>query len=413
MSSELQMNKYGSIQMTNDQGKILCLRNEIDNGEIRHMLPFPEAEIWNESNLFFESIPHGTEAYVKQVNKFKGEGNPQISLLMAEVFFICKCVKRDANNLIIYVGGHPGDHINFLAKFFPFIQFHVYDFLGADKENFCMNKIGPDPYSEGDILPNISKFNDFFSDDKAKKYLSENKDIYVISDIRNKQYQNGISAEKSSKIIDDDTYSQLSWCKILKPKFALLKYRPKLPGECLTFHRNLCDPKDSDDESKKLYYMYPKGKFLRIPHQKKTQKAMYFITNIYEQTERYYHHDMISAIDYHHGFIRRCLIYNNPSKENYLLNTAIFTVDDVQKLAKEKNINLQTLESAFDYCLGCGWDERASVHIVMCIVKYLQLSGNLKDHLAHYCVFPYMYMRQEKQKTDTVEKTEEIEIKFV
>lgn len=411
-SSELLMNKYGSIQLISEQGKVFCFRNEIDNNEIKHFLPFPDSEIWNESNLFFEDIPRGNEAHIRQVNKFKGEGNPQISLLMAEVFFICKCTKRDAKNLIIYVGGHPGDHINFLAKFFPEMEFHVFDFLGSNKENFCMNKIGPDPYlNNGESLKNITKIYDFFSNDKARKYLAEfsDRDIYLISDIRDKSYQNNISAEESSQIIDRDTYSQLEWCKILKPKFALLKYRPKLPSECLTVHPNLGDSKDMNDESKKLYYSYPRGKFLRIPFQKKAQKAMYFITNNYEQTERYYHHDMISAINYHHGYTRRCLVYDNPTSENYLLNKAIFTVDDVRNLASEKNIRLPRPESAFDYCLGCSWDERASVHVVMCLVKYFGLTGNLKDHLAYYCVFPYMFMRQGEQKTTTSETKPEDE----
>ena len=282
-----------------------------------------------------------------------------------------------------------------------------------------MSKLGKNPY-DGSLLHNLTCFKREFNDAIAREYekMKDENNIYLISDIRNTTYQKKASAETSSRIIDSDTYNQLSWCNILKPKYALLKYRAKLPFECVTFHEKLTDASDSD-EKRKLYYKYPKGIFLKIPYQKKNQKGMYFFTNDYSQTEKYYHHDMISAVDLHNGYTRRSVIYENPSGGNFFLNRAVFTLTHVKELIERQKgqekarENLKEYgydetsgtgwnaidkeEKMWEYCFGCGWDSRAAVHITITLMKYLDLyisKSDIEGHLASYLVFPYMYMRE-------------------
>lgn len=414
MSSDFKfmVNSNAMIKLRAEECSLnFCFRSEIENGELKHKMQIPESKEFNISDLFFEEIPKGNEKLVKQINKFKGEGNPQISLLMAEVFFICNCVKNTDNVLIVYIGAYPGDHINFLASFFPHFIFHLYDYKDEKHET----KIGKGDFS---LLKNIFIYNEFFNDKIAlERYVdgNKNKEIYIISDIRDINYQKlGNTDVANSRILDNDTYSQIRWCQIIKPKYALLKYRPKLPNEIVTFHQELTD-KDESDDSRKLYFKYPEGKFLRIPYQKKEQRAVYFFTNKYELTEKYFHHDMISAIKLHHGYVRRSIIYDNPFEEDFLMNKAIFGVDDVMRVATEHDIKNFNEEKSFEYCLGCDWDSRACVFIVMVLVKYLKnislrenshegIKDDFKKYLGEYFVYPFIYIRH---LSSTMEKVEE------
>lgn len=408
-TSTVFMNNEGSIRISEESAlSIFCFKNEMEDGQRKYRIQIADSREWEKNDLFLSEIPRGNERFEKQNNKFKDEGNSQISLLMAEIYFICSCVKKTNNVLIVYIGGHPGDHINFLGAIFKDFEFHVYDYHGETQNEVCMSKI--------DTVENknIMLFHEYFTADTAMKYKNSKKEIYLISDIRNIQYQaKGITAEMSSKIIDEDMYSQILWCQIIKPVFSLLKYRPKLPSECLTAHPILThsDDEKTVEKSKNLYYKYPRGQFLKIPHQKKTQKAMYFITNIYDLTEKYYHHDMISAMEYHHNYIRRCLVFDNPFESDYLTNTAIFGLDDVIKVAKEKKFGISE-DKCHEYCLSCDWDDRAVVYIIMCLVLYLGLETNLrndkfggirddyKKYLGEYYVYPYLFMKYNQCKKE-------------
>lgn len=427
----VQVTSKGLIFLTDDLRKnLFCLKEEKKINHSNNTMVIPiSTKFKGDDELIYSQIPKGNEAFFKKINKFEPEGNPAMCLLLSEMFFITKCIPKNEQAVVLYIGGHPGDHLNHLALFFQDIRFIIYDFPGDDvKEDQLMAKIGKDPFQSKDneivYIKNIDVVRQKFTEKTAELYFQkrqeaisgEYKNIYLISDIRNRDYNKKKNSDfciDNSRILDDDTETQLRWCQILKPKSALLKYRPKLASECLTFSKELTI-NDEKEESKKLYFMYPEGVFLKLPLQKKDQKAMYFICNEYEPKHKYYHHDMISMIEYHHGYTRRAVIYDSPFKNSYGMHDACLSLDDVKKFldtyVNENKINI----SPEEYCFGCGWDHRTAVHVIL---SYLAYKGNkkvssggkygfsesVKDTISRYLIQPYMLMKENEteKKTET------------
>lgn len=430
----VQVTNKGLIYLTDDFRKnLFCLKEEKKINHSNNLMVIPtSSKFKGDDELIYSQIPKGNEAFSKKINKFEPEGNPAMCLLLSEMFFIMKCIPKNESAVILYIGGHPGDHLNHLALFFQNIQFIIYDFPGDDvRDDQLMAKIGKDPFKSTEeqivYIENITIVREKFTEKTAEVYFRKNteeicddsskikyKNIYLISDIRNRDYNKKKNSDfciDNSRILDEDTESQLRWCQVLKPKCALLKYRPKLASECLTFSK-LLTVDDEKEESKKLYFMYPEGVFLKLPLQKKDQKAMYFICNEYEPTCKYYHHDMISMIEYHHGYTRRSIIYDSPFKNSFGMHDACLSLDDVKKFlsdyVNEKKINI----SPEEYCFGCGWDHRTAIHIIITYLAYkgnkkilssgkYGYSDNLKDTISRYLIQPYMLMKEnetEKKK---------------
>lgn len=441
----VQVTSKGLIYLVDDLGKnLFCLKEEKKINHSNNTMVIPiSAKFKGDDELIYTQIPKGNEAFFKKINKFEPEGNPAMCLLLSEMFFIMKCIPKNEPAVILYIGGHPGDHLNHLALFFQDIHFIIYDYPGDDvKEDQLMVKIGKDPFksTNDDIvyIKNIDIVREKFSEKTAELYFQKYKsaiqeehesvktdeylekvkykNIYLISDIRNRDYNKKKNSDfciDNSRILDEDTESQLRWCQILKPKSALLKYRPKLASECLTFSE-LLTINEEKEESKKLYFMYPEGVFIKLPLQKKDQKAMYFICNEYEPKCKYYHHDMISMIEYHHGYTRRAVIYDSPFKSSFGMHDACLSFDYVNKFldiyVNEKKVNI----SPEEYCFGCGWDHRAAVHVIL---TYLSYKGNkkilssgkygysetIKETISRYLIQPYMLMKENEmeKKTET------------
>lgn len=427
MSVEIDFNT-GSVKLKSELRKnILCMRNDEKNFNKKNILHIPEFKKFTREDLFFNSIPNGSERFFKKLNPFEGEGNPQMCLLLPEIYFLVKCVPKNIDGTVLYLGAHPGDHINFLASFFPNLHFKVYDYSMTIPEEKIMAKIGDDPYQdeEGKQIPlkNIEKIKQFFTVEEAKKIAeikksnsSHYKNIFVISDIRNKNYNRVGSIDKNSQMLDEDTFFQIEVCRIMQPNAALLKYRPKLKEERITIPFNLTI-EEKLEESRKLYYMYPEGIFLKLPMQKKTQKAMYFICNNYELTKKYYHDDMIKMIDYHHGYERRAILFDNPFDDEFGMETACLGRDDVKNII-DKISNDDDHLSYEDYCFGCGWDARASVYIIISYLCYLKgdskiinksfgISKSLKEIISTYLIYPFVHMKKNKEIKKEEEKSVE------
>lgn len=409
----------GSVCLISELRKnILCIRDEGKNYKKKHTLNIPDFKTFEMEDLFYNKIPNGTEKFSKKINPFESEGNPQMCLLLPEMFFLIKCVPKNIKGLVIYLGGHPGDHINFLASFFPNLYFKIYDFNYGIPEEKIMEKIGMDPYQDnnGNFQPltNIEKIKKFFTLEEAAE-IREIKDngtplyqnIFIISDIRNKHYNTLNSTEKNSIMIDEDTLFQINVCKIIMPKSALLKYRPKLKEERIT-SPDILTLKETSEDARKLYYLYPKGIFIKLPLQKKTQKAMYFMTNNYDLTEKYYHEDMIKMIDLHHGYERRAILYDNPFEKEFGMETACLGLDQVNSIVDQMGFKSGDIFPE-EYCFGCGWDARASVYIIINYLSYLKGNNNLlnkkfgiseitKNTVSSFLIFPLIYMKNHKEK---------------
>lgn len=402
----VQVNKNGTISLIPElRENLLCLKEDFKTYTSKHSLLIPEIKRFTQDDLYLKKIPSGNESYSKKINMFSDEGNPQMCLLLPEIYFLSRCIRDDKKTLVLYIGGHPGDHINFLASLFEEVNFIVYDADISMNEDEIMKKIGIDPYSNGEPLKNVELRKKFFSADEAneiKRITPENQDILLISDIRNKKYDIKQAPEINSKILDDDTYMQISWCEILKPRYALLKYRPKLEEECLTVPENLTDSSDSD-EARKLYYKYPKGYFLALPMQKKTQKAMYFMCNKYDLEIKYCHRDMISMINYHHNYRRRAIFYDNPFENDYGMNKASLGINEVEEIAKKLGYEEDDFQYE-EFCFGSNWDFRAAIFIIITYISYKKkinianidrgISNNFVESISEFLIFPYIYMKK-------------------
>lgn len=123
---------------------------------------------------------------------------------------------------IVYAGAADGNHIWYLAQMFPEHHFYLYDprpMYGplADLEN--VHIYGPIKGRKNTENP---KHEGYFLDEDAKGFWKKFKgDMIFLSDIR--------VGEETVKITDEsvmeDMYAQENWCKIMKPRVSLLKFR--------------------------------------------------------------------------------------------------------------------------------------------------------------------------------------------
>lgn len=409
----IQITQNGNIYLDeNNRKNLFCFKSDFVEHLKGHHIVVPEMEIFSEESLFFQKFPT-IKKNSQKVNEFKTEGNSQLSLLLAEMFFICKCVPKDEKNVtILYIGAHPGDHINFLVDLFEGngFKFDLYDSYPEK----AMEKIGKKQYKSVDEnFSNINRRMEQFTTATAQEYRKRREEkgenIYLISDIRNISYGKSSSSENNSKILDDDMYNQINWCKIIQPKYAMVKYRSKYPVESVTYHDELTDQNDNPD-SRKLYYKYPKGVFLKLPFQKKTQTACYFICNEYELTKKYYHYDINLMFDYHHYHVRKNVIYDNPFIDNFGMNVGIFSTEIVKKVIDSKEYknymertNSDKKEIEYEkFAFGCGWDHRAAVYIGILHAVYTSaknehlygLPETWKNKIAKKIMLPFILMRE-------------------
>ncbi len=141
----------------------------------------------------------------------------QMKLFITELQFLNKYWDPVAvpNPLCVYVGAATGNHIVFLAKMFPQIQFHLYDGRSFD------------PRLES--VENVKLFVKLFTDEDVAKYTGRN-DVFFISDIRSLEYnQDSIQNEETDKKNEDTTIQdmtlQMDWVVRIKPVKAHLKFR--------------------------------------------------------------------------------------------------------------------------------------------------------------------------------------------
>jgi hypothetical protein len=134
----------------------------------------------------------------------------QRKLLLEEVEFLTRY--SDPQDIIVYIGAAPGDHIALLADMFPHNMFYLYDLV---KFNIAPNK-------------KIVQRQKYFGEKEIKEF--KDKKILFISDIRT--WEHFKDDPSKTKDVVKNMMDQMSWHIALKPKKSLLKFRlPFQPGK--------------------------------------------------------------------------------------------------------------------------------------------------------------------------------------
>jgi hypothetical protein len=143
----------------------------------------------------------------------------QLKLMLTEIeFLLMYCATNPLANLpedakipiLIYPGGAPGTHIEFLAEMFPHVNFVLYD---------------PRPFHRF-RSPKIQTFQQLFLQEDAKKWTSKehpHADILLVSDIRTGD-SSGPAPELEAAVAADHTLQE-SWYYIMQPKLTMFKFR--------------------------------------------------------------------------------------------------------------------------------------------------------------------------------------------
>ena len=371
-----------------------CYATEISNQEVKYQITFPILAKFDESDLYFtDKSPQFKTGYAR-LNPFVSDGNSQVSLLMLETYFLSRHVPSPLENLppsenvpypsenerpiVVYAGTIPGDHINFLVEWFPFVDFHLYD----KRSDRTSDRASAERVSSDKIRParNVFKVDELLSVPMARAFKTQhsNRVVYFISDIRNVLYSKSKDSKKDSKILDEDMELQLKLAQALDARFSLMRFRPKHPQERETFSEYLSDHTNESNHS--LYFRYPIGRILKIPFPRSNQSSMFIITNQYEPQVNYYHDDMLSLIDHHNRFIRTVMLYNNPDEDN--LPIGFLTPSS---------------HSALQYSCGVGWDHRAIVFILRTYIKYMGEEPD-NDKVMELFLKPFIAMNEKVQE---------------
>lgn len=132
----------------------------------------------------------------------------QLKLLLGEIRFLTKF--GHLCKTVVYVGAAPGSHLLYLSKLFPEHKFILWDpsiFDPRVKKKFeCHNSYFKD--SDAEVL--------------KKRFSSSG--VLFISDIRTASHKT-MKREEVEEFVRKDNEFQKNWCRVLRPKRAMLKFR--------------------------------------------------------------------------------------------------------------------------------------------------------------------------------------------
>jgi len=181
----------------------------------------------------------------KKVTDFMHHG--QRKLLMSEIEFITTeyhKFKPNGKKILLYIGASTGQtsvHTYTLAKLFPEIEFHLWDnnkklpdklkfykklykFKNDKGVDIGLNAVDIPVGSYGDkVKARIKIFKRWFSDEDTKYY--KNKNVLLVSDLRNPDIKDTSDSQKSNQLILDDLKLQSDFFIDIKPVSALFKFR--------------------------------------------------------------------------------------------------------------------------------------------------------------------------------------------
>jgi hypothetical protein len=152
----------------------------------------------------YMSLPDG-------INKFDIILRGQKKLLLSEINFLSEIAPIEEYH-VIYVGAGPGNHIKLLSELFPNVIFYLYDNKFDKRLYGCKNiHLNKKYFDEGEVQ-------------MFKKSLA-GKRVAFISDIRNLDISNKLTLDEHNAVIIKDQALQRDWIEMLRPDYALLKFR--------------------------------------------------------------------------------------------------------------------------------------------------------------------------------------------
>ncbi len=192
---------------------------------------------FTENNLVLSAsapcLPYASSKGMVKHSKHWG----QLKLLISEIEFLTYYWNSQPNCKIVYVGAAPGSHIFVLNKLFPDFEYHLYDTEEFDARLLSQQNVI--------IHPKL------FDATDVQFWKTSTDKIYLISDIRNLEYNKYTTTELSKKLeatsnseerrqlkeeilqtqrlteelCMSDMRLQESWVNEINPVKALLKFR--------------------------------------------------------------------------------------------------------------------------------------------------------------------------------------------
>ncbi len=312
--------------------------------------------IFKEGDLFLsdESQPseEGNNPGITLFNS--SQANAAKSLLITETFFLLKALKtltltpNDKSTVrVVYIGGSPGDHINTLASMWPTLMFDVYD---------------PKPMPKVVKTSNVETFEETFTNAHCERY--RNMRTLMISDIRNLAYRPvsaGMTIDEiklNADMIVADMESQYRWLKLMKPIFALLRFRPLIKHESRAYETKSNNEGGGQCSFTANSFTYPTGVHILMPFAKVTTNSVMLMTTPDSPTALYYHKDIVTRIIRHNIVVRNSIIYMNPFSRSF---NALLPISEVRRLTTE--LSLTADKGLAHYVMNSGWDMRATFFV--------------------------------------------------
>lgn len=148
----------------------------------------------------------------------------QVKLFSNELEFLLSFVfkndrgKSDKRKIVLYIGAGPGEHIVYLAKMFPTVEWHLFD---------C--RFDPRLEKNKNVYLELRYFRE--SDVKIFRDFAREPDIdlYLISDIRNLTYDSKSWSFEETMKSWEDMELQRSWVEQIKPVYSMLKFKLPFP----------------------------------------------------------------------------------------------------------------------------------------------------------------------------------------
>lgn len=249
---------------------------------------------YNENDWLLVADGAGTQKYTSRKGMAKKALKwGQMKLFITELQFLNKYWNplEVPNPTCVYVGAATGNHIVFLSKMFPQINFHLYDGRPFD------------PRLES--VENVKLFQKLFTDEDVEKY-KDRSDIFFISDIRSLEYnQDSIQNEETDKKNEDTTINdmnlQMSWVVRIKPVKAHLKFR--LPY-------NYDDKYEWSRERKSFPYL--DGDIYKQPFSPHTSTETRLVPDLKSATKEWDFRAYENMMFYHNNVVREHVKFNNP-----------------------------------------------------------------------------------------------------
>jgi hypothetical protein len=264
--------------------------------------------------------------------------NNQKSLLIVGTYFLTRCLTElnlppTTKVNLIFLGANPGDHLNNLAEMFPMIHFYAFDALEMPKVI---------------ETPNLKKYQKVFDVEdymEIRTTMSSEDVLLLISGMRNKTYNARPNTEeevlRGANLIISDMEEQKKWFYLMKPAFALLRFRPLRSKESKLVNRSS--------------FKYLTGIHLLSPYSKpmtNTTMLMVKYDSTSEESEaNYFDNDIVKKLKYHNIVTRNSNVYLHPFTRVF---EALLNQQELDDLCEAEDIKFDA--GVENHIMNCAWD---------------------------------------------------------